>query len=160
MLSFPPQDEGYIVYIDESGDPGIKDTSSSGKPPSSEWFSLGALVLKSGRELDTVKWVQQIRQKTRIVQRPDIHFANMKQWQRETACELIAVQPVRCFAVVSHKKNMIGHRNVRAEAARGGSANEIFYNFCARILLERVTEFVLDRSLKEYRIYPFTTSDS
>jgi Protein of unknown function (DUF3800) len=150
VLAFPPADEGYIAYIDESGDPGIKDNSLLGKGPSSEWFSLGALVVKSTRESEVVSWVQEIRNKSRILQRPDIHFADMKRWQREFACSYIAEQPVRCFAVVSNKKNMIGYRNIKAEAARGGSANETFYNFCARVLLERVTDFVLDNSIRQF----------
>ena len=45
---------------------------------------------------------------------------------------------------------MMGHKNARAEAARGGSANETFYNFCARVLLERVTEFVLAHSMRHH----------
>jgi hypothetical protein len=49
---------------------------------------------------------------------------------------------------VSNKKNMMGYVNPRAEAARGASSNETFYNFCARVLLERVTEFVLAHSMR------------
>ena len=150
VVAFPPSDEGYIAYIDESGDPGIKDTSLLGKGPSSEWFSLGAVVVQSTREPEVVGWVQEIRKKTLIRQRPDIHFADMKPWQRDVACNFISEQPVRCFVVVSNKRNMIGYQNARAEAARGGSANETFYNFCARVLLERVTEFVMDDSIRRF----------
>lgn len=151
VLAFAPAEEEYIAYIDESGDPGIKAPSHAGKKPSSEWFSVGAIVVKSTRENETVSWVQEIRKRCSITQRPDIHFSEMKPWQRQIACSFIAEMPVRCFVVVSNKRNMIGHQNLRAEAARGGSSNEIFYNFCARILLERVTDFVLDRSIIEFK---------
>ena len=72
-------------------------------------------------------------------------------WQRRIVCEAIASQELRCFALVSNKKNMHGYRNARAEAARGGSANETFYNFCGRVLLERVTEFVYRQSILEHK---------
>jgi Protein of unknown function (DUF3800) len=150
VLSFPPKDEAYIAYIDESGDPGIRNPRLFAKGPVSEWFSMGAIVVQLHREPEIVQWVKEIHTATRV-RRRDLHFAHMNDVQRKIACASIAQKPVRCFALVSNKKNMIGYRNVRAEAARGGSANETFYNFCARILLERVTDFVLEHSLKTYQ---------
>jgi hypothetical protein len=45
---------------------------------------------------------------------------------------------------------MEGHTNARVAAARGASTQEYFYNYCVRLLLERVTEFVEEISLQEF----------
>jgi hypothetical protein len=45
---------------------------------------------------------------------------------------------------------MKGHRNARVEAARGASTQDYFYNYLIRLLLERVTDFVEEVSLKDY----------
>src|SRR5262249_12827287 len=47
-------------------------------------------------------------------------------------------------------KNMRGYTNKRVEDARF-SAQEWFYNWCVRLVLERISEFVEGRSLKEFR---------
>ncbi len=111
---------------------------------------MGALVVKKETSSEVVDWVKTIRQKFGPRGRPDIHYAHLKPWQRQFVCASIAEKHARCFVVVSNKKNMSGYKNPRAEVARGGSANEIFYNFCARVLLERVTDFVHAHSLSEY----------
>lgn len=149
VLAFPPSDVGYIAYVDESGDPGIKKVFPIVENGASEWFSLGAVVQQVTRAKETVSWVKDIRDRA-AVQRPDLHFARMQPWQRQLTCEAIATLPVRCFVLVSNKKNMMGYTNPRAEAARGASANETLYNFCARVLLERVTEFVLAHSIRHH----------
>jgi Protein of unknown function (DUF3800) len=46
---------------------------------------------------------------------------------------------------------MEGHRNDRAEAARGSSTQDVFYNFCVRLLLERVTNFVEEVSMQDFK---------
>ncbi|MFO0994825.1 MAG: DUF3800 domain-containing protein [Hyphomicrobiales bacterium] len=149
VLAFPPPDVGYIAYIDESGDPGIKKVFPIAPDGASEWFTLGAIVVQAERSDETVDWVKDIRERTKI-KRPDLHFAHMSDWQRAISSEAIAALPLKCFTVVSNKKNMMGYTNPRAEAARGASSNETFYNFCARVLLERVTEFVLAHSMQRY----------
>lgn len=51
----------------------------------------------------------------------------------------VAQLPVRGFVLASNKKNMRRHRNERAERAQ--PTKDWFYNFCLRLLLERVTDF-------------------
>ena len=44
---------------------------------------------------------------------------------------------------------MRGYRNRRVEEARP-SSQEWFYNFCIRLLLERVTDYIVRRTLTDY----------
>jgi hypothetical protein len=53
----------------------------------------------------------------------------------------------RFFVLASNKKNMRGYSNPRAEKVR---SNQWFYNWCVRLLLERITDYVESRSLVEY----------
>jgi hypothetical protein len=149
VLAFGPTDVGYIAYIDESGDPGIKKVYPIATDGASEWFSIGAMVLKNENALGAVEWVHNLNKRINN-QRLDLHYSHLMPWQRRIVCNTIAELPVRCFAVISNKKNMNGYTNLRAEAARGGTANETFYNFCIRVKLERVTEFILRRSMMEH----------
>jgi Protein of unknown function (DUF3800) len=149
VLSFTTADEGYIAYIDESGDPGIRGVHPIAQGGASEWFSLGAVVIQSPKKAEPVMWVKDIHAAIRT-KRVDLHFKHMKLGQQILTCQSIAKLPVRCFALVSNKKNMSGYANAKAEAARGASGNETFYNFCARILLERTTDFVLAHSMQQH----------
>lgn len=63
----------------------------------------------------------------------------------------MAQLPVRYFVLISNKKNMRRYHNARAAAARP-SSQEFFYNFCVRLILERITDFVERRSLNDHGI--------
>jgi len=65
---------------------------------------------------------------------------------------MIGALPIRGFVLLSNKKNMQGYKNPRVEAARGASTQEYFYNFCIRLLLERVTLFTETISLREHKV--------
>jgi hypothetical protein len=86
----------------------------------------------------------------------------MKLW----ATRFLGKLPVRCFVLLSHKANMIGYRNVRAERSVVGDMRTYgddgasfvvkprrglrFPNFVLKVLLERATAWCLQRSLREY----------
>ena len=63
----------------------------------------------------------------------------------------MAELPARFFVLASNKKNMRGYRNPRAEAGGGYLQSSLmFYNFCIRLLLERVTDYCERRSIREF----------
>jgi hypothetical protein len=84
----------------------------------------------------------------------------MKLW----ATRFVGKLPLRCFTLISHKTNMIGYRNVRAE--RAGDLREYrddatsyetkprrglrYPNFVLKVLLERVTEWCCWHSKENY----------
>ena len=51
----------YIVYIDESGDDGLKAVKPCTFPGSSEWLVLSAVVIRASNEPSVANWVNDIR---------------------------------------------------------------------------------------------------
>jgi hypothetical protein len=152
-LAFSPADARYIAFVDEAGDPGLGRIQTGGNPGSSEWLILSAVVVRIERERgqETVQWIKDIRESIRSRQGPALHYRGLTDDRKRAVCEAIAGLPLRAFVLASNKKNMEGYGNPRAEAARGASTQEFFYNFCIRLLLERVTLFVERLSLREHR---------
>lgn len=138
---------GYVVYIDEAGDVGLKTVRPADPSGASEWFILGAVVVRAENSLKAVEWIRHIKSGIRGAQRPDLHFYTLSHTQKLLACQKIANWPLRCFAVVSNKKNMRGYHNPRASQVR---SNNPFYNWMLRLLLERITNFCAGRTLKDY----------
>lgn len=138
---------GYIAYIDEAGDPGLRTVRPIDENGASEWLVLSAVVIKAEREPFVKEWVEQIVSDLGIRQRRDLHYRDLSPTRKIAAGNKIASLPIRAFAVCSNKKNMRRYRNVRAEKI---STQQWFYNFCARLLLERVTAYCARRTMRDY----------
>ncbi len=138
---------GYIAYIDEAGDPGLKKVRPIDANGSSEWLVLSAVVLRAKWESDVVGWVDDIRNGLGVRQRRDLHYRTLSPTRRRVAAERVAALPLRGFAICSNKKNMRGYDNPRAAKI---PSQEWFYNWCLRLLLERVTSFCAERSHRDY----------
>ena len=130
----------FCVYIDEAGDPGIKAKVPAG---ASEWFVVSAAVVSAERDLDVVDWLRDMREAVRMQQRQTLHYRNLSQSNRERVCRMLSTKHVRLFTVASHKTNMRGRRNPRIGKALG---KDEFYNWCLRLLLERVTSWCARRA--------------
>jgi hypothetical protein len=138
----------YILYIDEAGDDGLKAVRPFDPIGGTEWLCIGAVLVRVSNEQRVVEWVKTIRHDIDAKQGPVLHYRNLSPTKKRRVCELLAEQELVCFAVCSNKKNMRQHQNDRA-AARGGK--QWFYNFCVRLLMERVTELCLKDSNKRYK---------
>jgi len=137
----------YIVYIDESGDDGLKAVKPCTFPGSSEWLVLSAVVIRASNEPSVANWVNDIRSGFKSRQAKALHFADLSHPNKVRTCEKIAGLDLRCFVVASNKKNMQGYSNPDA----GKIPSQCwFYCWMTRVLLERVTRFVLQRSLMDY----------
>jgi hypothetical protein len=134
---------GYVAYIDESGDDGLRAVKPISTPGSSEWLILAAVVIRAERQNEVSQWVEQIRSNFRNPQTSTIHFTDLNDTKKATACRAIAGFDVRCFVVASNKKNMEGYNN--PFAGKIPSSNW-FYCWMTRVLLERVTCFVRDKA--------------
>lgn len=138
----------YIAYIDESGDPGLSSVQPADPNGSTEWLVLGATVIRAENEPKLVDWVKDIHKAIKSHQGAELHFRKLSDKRRLTACELISGMNLRSFAVLSHKPNMKGHRNPAAEQSLGPRG--WFYNWCIRLILERVTDCVLRDSQRVF----------
>jgi hypothetical protein len=115
---------------------------------SSEWFVLSAVVIRADREPEVIHKVKQLRSVLEGVIRPEIHFRFLRSDYKRIVCQEIAQMHLRCFVVMSNKKNMRGYVNKRAQRIFGRNT---FYNWMIRLLLERVTRFCHDRTQKDFK---------
>ena len=151
------QSPAYHIFCDEFGDQGLKKTAS-------EWFILSAVVVSAHREPDVTRWVQRINRRRRHWRGEPLHFADLDERMKLRASRFLGKLPVRCFTLISHKANMIGYRNVRAE--RAGDLREYgddgtsfvakprrglrYPNFVLKVLLERATAWCHARSVRDH----------
>jgi hypothetical protein len=140
-------DFGYIAYIDEAGDPGLKRVRPIDENGASEWLVLSAVVMRAKWEPDVLGWVQTIIADLNVRQRNDLHYRTLSPTRKIAAGTRIAELPIRGFAICSNKKNMRKYNNPRAAKI---PSQQWFYNWCVRLLLERVTAFCAARTMKDY----------
>lgn len=144
----PPYD--YVAYIDESGDPNLERVRPIDSSGSTEWLIMGAAVIEAKNEVAPPQWARTILG-AMGGRRRLLHYNELTDWQKPIACRELARLPVQLFAMISNKKNMRQHRNERAAAKSSTvSQKQWFYNFCVRLLLERVTHFVAQHSVRTY----------
>jgi hypothetical protein len=137
----------YVAYIDEAGDPGLKRVKPLDNPGSSEWLVLSAVVIGEPNEKNVAPWVRGILRKIRSQQK-SLHFTDLQPWNKRIVCKELVTLPARLFVVCSNKKNMKGYRNPFPE--KYDSPNW-FYAWLSRLLLERVTHFVREKSIEQHR---------
>jgi len=145
-----PPPIGYVAYIDEAGDDGLNRSLRPDDPRgASEWMVMSAVVVRVENDNRTVGWVRDIIGQLRQPQLTHLHFRRLRDDKKEIVCTEIAKLPVRCFTVMSHKKNMRNYKNLAAEQAR---VNRTAWFFCwlSRLLLERVTAYCEHRSHQDY----------
>jgi hypothetical protein len=139
-------DPYYIAFIDEAGDPGLRTVRPIDPVGATEWLCLGAVVVRATHSNTVAKWTSSILAKARIRSRSDLHYRDLTDVRKQIACTEIAKLPIRAFVLASNKKNMRNYRNLKAE--RVGS-QQWFYNYCLRLLLERVTHFCYHHARSE-----------
>jgi hypothetical protein len=123
------------VYIDEAGDPGVRDglTFRDGRH---EWLCVSAVCVRSSRAAEVVDWVKELRGAANSAQAGALHFHRISRDRREGVCRALASKPCRAFVLASHKSNLREYVNHRIGAMISSGT---FYNWCLRLLLERVT---------------------
>ena len=142
---------GYVAYIDEAGDDGLKRVYPFHPNGSSEWFILSCLLVRIENDHNMLEIVKGVVSQFKNSQRKDIHYKDLIPEKKKIACEAIARAKVRCFVVMSNKKNMQNYVNERVATSPQfyTSDRNWFYWWLARCLLERVTEECEERSRKE-----------
>lgn len=131
-------DPYYIAFVDEAGDPGLNRVRPIDDHGGTEWLCLSAVVVRAKYDADVVNWVRAIITTAGVRNRPDLHYRDLPDHRKRIVVNEVSRLPVRGFVLASNKKNMRGYRNIRAERVR---SQQWFYNFCLRLLLERVTDF-------------------
>lgn len=94
-------------------------------------------MVRQMREPDVGNWVQELREIARARQAPALHYANITRARRVAVCRHLASKPLRAFCLASHKSNLREYVNPRM----GGFGQREYYNWCTRLLLERLTDW-------------------
>jgi hypothetical protein len=131
----------FHVYIDEAGDPGVKPKKKEERLWT-DWFTVAAVVVSDQSDSDVVDWVKDMKEAVRSQNNAaGLHYRSLSDTNRARVCRMLGRKRVRIFAVASQKDSMREHYNPRL-----GRANDRdFYNWCLRLLLERVTEWCYRR---------------
>lgn len=137
----------YIAYIDEAGDPGLNKVRPIDEKGATEWMNISCVLVRKPNFGKEAVWLNDTLKDIGVHQRTDLHFRDLSPTRKRRVCGILASLPVRCFVVSSNKKNMRQYNNSRA--AKAGS-KQWFYNWIARILIERVTHYVEGHSIKNY----------
>ncbi|MGJ8562838.1 MAG: DUF3800 domain-containing protein [Alphaproteobacteria bacterium] len=146
---------GYIAYVDEAGDPGVKTVKPIDKNGASEWLVLAASVIRVDFESEVPSWGREFLSQCGGRQQKHFHFRNANDQNKLLACERLSALHVRNFVVCSNKKNMRGHKNPAAakrnvDLAANPHNSNWFYFWVTRVLMEKVTNFVAWHSKKNY----------
>lgn len=146
----------FVAYIDEAGETGLKNIVTQSNNGSSEWLILAASIISAQREKEVVSWRNEIIDQCTSRQSRFFHYRKAKLNQQIQAATRASSYSCRHFVVCSNKRNIEGYRNPFA-ASRNTDLNQQFptksgwlYYWLLRLLLERVTDFVSNRSLLEH----------
>ncbi len=123
------------VYIDEAGDPGVRDGLRY-LGNRHEWLCTSAVVIRTEREPKVVDWVKELREVARSRQAGVLHYQRITRERREGVCAKLASLPVRAFIMASHKSNLREYVNPRIQKQMDDGT---FYNWCMRLMMERLT---------------------
>lgn len=137
----------YVAYIDEAGEDGLRTVRPIDPSGSSEWLILGAMLVDAARETEVQAWHHQTLKLLRSRQMRDIHFRKLNDDRKAKVCGYMADFPMRAFVLASNKKNMRRYKNPLPEKI---PSKNWFYCWLTRLLLERVTHYVTQRSLQKY----------
>ncbi len=110
---------------------------------------MAAVLIKVEREREVLPWTKSIVEKTEQHQLTHLHFRNLNHEKKQLACTELAGLPIRIFVLLSHKRNMEGDRNLRAEKAKVNKT-AWFYCWLTHLLLERVTRYCSTRTMSDY----------
>lgn len=105
---------------------------------------MAAYIIRREKFFELRDAVIQAKNRLRIVQRPDIHFARLSAKKKVKCAEFAGSFPARAIVFCSNKQNMRGYKNPRASMIDNRNH---FYFWSTRILLERVSELCKTESL-------------
>ena len=140
---------GYIAYIDEAGDDGLRQIRTKEQRGASEWMVISAVLIKTDREPEVVGWLRDIIGSLRQHQTGQLHYFRLAPDKKLMVCKALASLQVRIFVVLSYKRNMQGYKNIRADKARV-NRTAWFYCWLSKLLLERVTAYCGSRTIHDY----------
>lgn len=124
----------FNIYIDESGDTGIKKIAKNEEPGSSPYFVLGAVVLQPTAEVHARNMLSDFRET--IGKKAWKHATQLGHSEKVLFAREMGRLPARYFALVSNKETLSGYREFIDFSPHK------FYNKCVKYLLESICSYL------------------
>ena len=119
----------FNCYIDESGDEGYA-------PGSSEWFILGALIVKTANDLAVSHAIDRIKTRLNVSPRRPLHWRDLSHAKKKVVIQELASEPILISTVAMCKKRLDRPSTIRNWQS--------LYFYTTRFLLERVSWYIDD----------------
>lgn len=144
----------FEIFIDEAGDEGFGKLRLEKSTGQSQWFVVGACVVRASRSVELVTWRDEIANAIgRRGSKRDIHFKEIRRHdQRRFACRTIASKRLAIAAAFSNKPTLLDLPPSRQVVFK--RKNHI-HNYVCRYLLERLSVWIA-RVAREESIDPRT----
>jgi hypothetical protein len=118
-----------LVFVDESGDPGIK-----GKLGSSALFVIVAVIFEDHEDADACdKKIQEVKMSCFRDEREEFHFTNCRDDRRERFLSAVAAHDFFYLAFVLNKSKLWGP---------GFAYKDSFYKYTSRLLFENAKPYL------------------
>lgn len=121
--------QGCLVFVDESGDPGMKLGSGS-----SEYFTVTLLLFVSSEDARSAQQsIRRLRHDLGVPEQFEFHFAKLKTDWRERFFRAVRDCPCFYFAMAIKKRKVTGP---------GFTSPDSFYKFTCKLVFENAQEFL------------------
>ena len=128
----------YTLYIDESGETGIKKVRDDGGPGASPYLTLGGVLIQD-QHADAL--VSKLSEISATVGKDFLHCSRLNHSSKVYYAREINNENITCFGLISYKATLGEYRNAIAnESVR-------YYNKCAMYLLERVGSYMRENNI-------------
>ena len=131
----------FVAYIDEAGDEGFKFGKGS-----SEWFVLGAAILRRATEIPEIKLIDDVRARLNRGRKPDrqfpakkaLHFRDLEHDVRKYYAARIAQSAVCTAVVLIKKQDLLSGNETAAEESQIRAA---LYHVATLALMENISVY-------------------
>lgn len=138
----------FNVYIDEAGDEGFK-LNQDGKLCGSEWFIVGALVVRKTNDREVASCINTIKEHLSFEkhQYKPLHFCRLDHQKRKFVLNTITKKGgFKCCFVAFDKREVTDESFLKTKKG-------YLYNYCVRYLLERISWLVYEHQGKAKLIF-------
>lgn len=129
----------YFVFIDESGESGIKTVRTQSSGGASPYMTIGGFIVKHSARKTVEQHLQEI---SNTLGKNRLHCNKLKHNQKVYFAREIAKSPIVCFGVISLKATLGTYKEIIS------SDNIKYFNKCAQYFLERVSFFMDNHNIK------------
>ena len=119
----------YTLYVDESGDSGIRKIRTMNVPGASPYMTIGAVLVPTSHRNELLDRARDFSSK---IGREHLHCSELSHTQIVAYCENVRESRFQAFGVISRKETLASYRQAI------NFNNRFYYHKCMQYLLESV----------------------